>query len=440
MTYAPVPLPEHLPEQLTITLWDFTWFTRTGPGEPFEDLDRAFAEAVERGYNTIRICAMPFYLFRSGLDTRQARFGPLGGGYGQGTRWYDVRHRSVLDARAHLLQLFRAAQRHGVFVIVSSWEYQQTSSFSGDRRWFDALMRVPAEERALVMAEAHADLYEHLDEHGLSERVAFVELHNEVQAGYLTEGLPGQEPAVVELEERLSRALAAFRRRLPQVPVTVNYSRVPVDAMRGIPREIDVAVFHPYVYGVLEEQTTGFALRDPARFSTERVRPLLRPDAPDYEQWQPPAEDLWRKEATIVGKPEIYVHDWADPRVWDLYLYERYSAHHTQMVFKLSEWIDIANDFARGRGIPLVFGEGWLGYTPLRATFEEGPIGAQYCRRAAAKARAVGARGSIVCSNAAPHHPMWADQALQVQCNAIFTGRSGFSEDTAAVTYADHGF
>lgn len=37
MTYRPVPLPTHLPEALTITLWDFSWYVRSGPGEPFED-------------------------------------------------------------------------------------------------------------------------------------------------------------------------------------------------------------------------------------------------------------------------------------------------------------------------------------------------------------------------------------------------------------------
>lgn len=138
MTYQPVPIPPQVPDKLTITLWDFSWYTRTGPGEPFENLDTAFAQAVERGYNTIRICAMPYLLFGSGLDTAQASFGPLGGEYAQGTRWYDVKHRVVLDARAQLLALFQAAQRHNVFVILSSWEYQQSSSFYGDRTWFDA--------------------------------------------------------------------------------------------------------------------------------------------------------------------------------------------------------------------------------------------------------------------------------------------------------------
>jgi hypothetical protein len=31
----------------------------------------------------------------------------------------------------------------------------------------------------------------------------------------------------------------------------------------------------------------------------------------------------------------------------------------------------------------------------------------------------VGAWGSIVCSNAAPQHAMWADEALQRECNTL---------------------
>jgi hypothetical protein len=40
-------------------------------------------------------------------------------------------------------------------------------------------------------------------------------------------------------------------------------------------------------------------------------------------------------------------------------------------------------------------------------------------------ARKVGARGTVVCSNAAPQHPMWADVALQRECNTLFTGEPG---------------
>jgi hypothetical protein len=169
-----------------------SWYVRTGPGEPFEDLDRAFADAVERGYNTVRICAMPYLLFGSGLDTSSLRLGPLGGGFGQRVRWYDVRQPTVIDARAHLIALFEAARRHNCYVIISSWEYQQSSSLSAEPDWCQALMGIDPDRRAEAQAAALAELIDFLAEHDLDDRVAFTEIHNEVQVGHLADGLPSQ--------------------------------------------------------------------------------------------------------------------------------------------------------------------------------------------------------------------------------------------------------
>lgn len=426
--YVPVPIPAHLPAALTITLWDFSWYVRTGRGEPFEDLDRAAAEAVERGYNTVRICAMPFLLFGSGLDTSRLELDRLGGAYAQGVRWYDVAEATVLDGREHLLALLRTLKRHGLFVILSSWEYQQSSAFATSSDWWDALRAVPAEDRAVRLAEALADMIDFLEHHGLDDRIAFTELHNEVQAGHLTAGLPDEatEPhaAMAGLTARLDRGLAAFHERQPGRPVTVNYAGVPVASMRALPREMDVLVTHPYVYGVLDEVTAAFDLRgELSSFPEQAVRAagLLRHDAPPPTSWVVAEANAWKMDATIVGKPEIYLMDWVDARAFDQFLYERYQVHHEAMVLKLRLWIDVAADRAAERGIPVVFGEGWVGYTPLRGDFEEGPIGAAFCRLAMRESARVGAWGTIVCSNAAPQHSMWADVALQRECNALFT-------------------
>jgi hypothetical protein len=112
--------------------------------------------------------------------------------------------------------------------------------------------------------------------------------------------------------------------------------------------------------------------------------------------------------------------DWVDARAFDRFLYERYQMHHHEMVLKLKLWLDVAADRAAERGIPTVFGEGWVGYTPLHGDFEEGPIGAAFCRLAIAESVRIGAWGTIVCSNAAPHHPMWSDIELQRECNDLF--------------------
>ncbi len=425
-----VPLPAHLPERLTITLWDFSWYLRTGPGEPFADLDRAFDGAVLRGYNTVRICAMPYLLFGSGLDTSAVRLGPLGPvhgdgpdrtGYGQRMRWYDVAAPTVIDGRARLLALFEAARRHDCFVIVSSWEYQQSSAFADSPAWCDALMAVEPERRAERQAVALADLVDFLAEHGLDDRVAFTEIHNEVQVGHLADGLSTDpEERIVQLRPRLEAGLAAFHSRHPDRPVTVNYARVPVGAMRGIPETIDVLITHPYVYGVLECFIAEYGLRSPVDdFDQARAeRELLRPGAPKITDWQP--ADPWRLVATIVSPVEVFVHDWGDAEAIDRWLYRNHPAWEQQMISTLRTWLDVARDWAVQHGVPVVFGEGWIGYTPRDGRFEEGPVGAEFCRRAVAESVRVGARGTIVCSNAAPQHAMWSDVGLQRQCNAAF--------------------
>jgi hypothetical protein len=364
---------------------------------------------------------MPFLLFRSGIDTTRLRLGPIGGGYASRVRWYDVQSPTTIDAREHLLQLFRGADRHGMTVIASSWEYQQSPAFATDRDWYDALHAIEPEERLVELARAMADLVDLLTEQGLAHTLAFVELHNEVQAGHLVEGLPGRQDPVVELRGRLERGIDAFCARHPDVLCGVNYAAVPTTAMRGVPRNAGVLVVHPYVYGVLDDLVREFALRgDPADFPQERAdAELLRPGAPRFGDWAPPPEERWKLHASIVGRAEIYLHDWCDPEAVDRWLYDRYGAHRIAMATRLREWIGVAADTAARLEIPLVLGEGWVGYTPRDCRFEEGPVGAQICRDAVRFADAVGAWGSVVCSNAAPHHAMWHDAQLQRQCNAV---------------------
>ena len=330
-------------------------------------------------------------------------------------------HDARATGRAHLLALFEAAQRHGCFVILSSWEYQQSSSFADTPAWCEALMAVAPQHRAEAQAVALADLVDFLAEHGLDDRIAFTEVHNEVQAGHLADGLTGDEDArLLALRPRLERALQAFHRRHPQRPVTANYAHVPVGAMRAIPSSIDVLVTHPYVYGVLQELYDTYHLRGPVEdFDQERVsRDLLRAGAPKLVDWAP--DQAWRWDATIVARPEIYVHDWCDPEAFDRWLYQRFQGWEQAMITKLEIWLSVAKDWAAAHGVPFVFGEGWVGYTPRDCRFEEGPVGAQLCRLAVDESTRVGAWGTIVCSNAAPQHAMWSDTALQQECNAAF--------------------
>lgn len=91
------------------------------PGEPFHDLDQAFSEAVERGYNTVRICAMPMFLFGpDGVRLEKLTISNLGYKQGHRTRWFNCRGGAELNGREHLEKLFAAARKHDCYVILSS--------------------------------------------------------------------------------------------------------------------------------------------------------------------------------------------------------------------------------------------------------------------------------------------------------------------------------
>lgn len=317
---------------MTITLWDFSWYARTGDGDVYENLEGRCAEAVERGYDTLRICAMPFLLFGSGLDTTSMRFSPLENRAGRGTRWYDMDRSSQINAREHMLRLARACDRQGLRLILSSWEYQQSSSLAEDRSWMDQLMAVPPEDRAVRLAECLADLHDFLGAHRLGHVIALTELHNEVQIGHLTDGLRVGEAEGVSLaraeplttikllRNRLEAGLARFSERRPEDAVTVNYAGVPVGALSDLPDGMDALVLHPYLYGVLGElmRTYGLGQGNDELDEEGLRRDLLRPDAPPFsEAWPAKSGDAWRTGATIIPPALLHAHDWSDPEAFD---------------------------------------------------------------------------------------------------------------------------
>lgn len=123
-------------DRLAITLWDFSWYTQAGLGEPFADLDRAFAEAVDRGFNTVRICAMPFLLFSGRVqDADSLVIQGLGKDFGQRARWYDVRGGYRLDGLRRLTELFEAAARHDCRVGSTSSPPALPTPITGTARW-----------------------------------------------------------------------------------------------------------------------------------------------------------------------------------------------------------------------------------------------------------------------------------------------------------------
>ena len=405
-------IPAHLPQRLTITLWDFSWYTRAGAGEPFADLDRAFAEAVDRGYNAVRICAAPLLTFGElGLDPEIVISGlgnaPDGGRYGRGTRWYDVTGGYRIDVRARLLELVRTARRHGVVVILASWEYQQSPVFAADSAWWDAIAAVPVDDRYDLLESAFDRMLGVLRDEGLLESVAFTELHNEVDFS-----------RVPPLVDRGAIAIERLRAKHPGQLVSASYGKPPHLDMATVSASMGVAQFHVYTYGVLDALQQRIDLRSEGTegFPNAELRALLVDGAPPFAGYG--FDSDWRADATVITDQMVYGYDFVDPAKWDGWLLEQYPAYRDEMRDEIAARVNGVAAWAAEHDVPQVIGEGWVGYTPLFGNFEEGGVGLDLAEHGIRTALAAGAWGMVLCSNAAPHHPMWQNVAWQRRMNA----------------------
>ncbi|WP_407272033.1 cellulase-like family protein [Radiobacillus sp. PE A8.2] len=417
----------HLPRKLTITMWDFSWYTMTMPGEPYHDLEQCFKEAVKRGYNTIRICAMPFLLFtEEGPRTGPLAFANLGQ-VGVRTRWYNCKGGAVLDGHQHLLNLFAYAKKYDCYIILSSWEYQQSPSFLKTPELFNELLAIPPQDRFMTLAKSMDQLIDYVKSEGLDDRIAYVELHNEIEFGRLTQvaieaGIDGGNAGklIQYTKPYVEKALAFLQKQHAELLITGCYTLNRPYSKDYLPENEQVAHFHMYINGMLHKllDETGIMIPE-ADFPNALVQSMLRDDAPDFSTYQLPAGEEWRLYENPVGLKLLYIHDWCDPVKWDLYLYDHYGLYKQAMLQKVNERFMEAADWADDHNLPIAIGEGYVGYTPLLAQFEEGPVGkdiAEYCVK---KGMELGFWGMVLCSNCAPHHPFWSDVEWQKKWNAF---------------------
>lgn len=146
-------------------MWDFSWLTQHYPGGAFADFDRAAAELVARGFNTVRIDAYPLVIgaLRSEQETITIPADPLAN-WGMSDR--DRPHAVVRE----LVAFLRAMKRAGLYVILSSWgkdcrEYpDRNGALARDRDGFRRCW-----ERTLDL----------LGQHEVLDRVLYVDLDQE---------------------------------------------------------------------------------------------------------------------------------------------------------------------------------------------------------------------------------------------------------------------
>lgn len=428
-------LPSNARDRLAISMWDLSWAVRGLPGEAFADYDVAFREAQQRGFNALRIEALPTLAFDlDGNERHGVHVGSLGGGLGVRTRWYDLGPSRRIDPLARFMDLLRSAQRHDFVVIITSATFQQMTSFILDRAIVEDLRAVKPLERFRVQADAVDRLVGAIRDAGLLDTVAYVEFHNEVDLSRLAEIAESGESVQAALKPQLELALDRLRQRHPDVLWTVSYGEQKLHRMGELAQNVQVAHHHLYVYGVLLELERFIGLYPEFRVVAEGQDPppdagefppsvaasMFRSDAPPFATWRLPDEDAWKLDLNFLDRRLFYVHDWVDPDRWDRWLYDHWSEHRVAMLDAIELRLTAIADWAASHNVPAVIGEGWVGYTPRDAEFEGGPIGRGIVEYGVLRALELGYWGIVTMSNAAPHHPEWRNVNWLHKVNSAF--------------------
>ena len=402
--------------------------THAGPGDAFHDIEATFAQTVARGYDTVRVDAMPLLMFDTdGRPRDQLRFAPWPGGRGEHIRWYDQRSAASIRPVEALRRLFGEARRAGCRVIASSWEFQQTLSFLAEPALAEEILAIPTGERFEALGRGMDALVSFLRREELLDALDYVELHNEVNASMFTAGTE-DVIGLHDMRHVLERVLAGLQDRHPDVQFTVCYTEIRPDQLDALPENLQVMHQHIYDWSLVEllEHEAGTA---DGRYPTPIARSLWRADAPTLEDYSWPPEQAWRARANVAANVEFFhLHHSVDPERFDAWLLSRWQEHRASILRSIQMRLETYALEAARRGIPAVIGEGWIGWWPAESRFEVSAAAREVIRRATAWARDLGYEGAVLSSNYAPQHPEWADAEWQRAVNEeLRAGGSGGS-------------
>lgn len=216
------------PRRLTIMMWDQAYLVRHLPGEAFADYGRVLDEAIERGYNTVRIDPLPNLLDLRSPETvfswadPQRPFFPWG-------------NRSACSGPAGrwLLEFMEALLKRGLHYTLSSWWFDETN-WCGKGGLSPAVRSIPRDHReaAVVWGEF---LQQWKNAFG-SEGCVYVDIHNEVPfflSGYKQflkdqlglewdTGTPFTPEQVAFLADDLNGAMRMLQREFPELRFTAS--------------------------------------------------------------------------------------------------------------------------------------------------------------------------------------------------------------------------
>lgn len=154
-----------LKKPLAIAMWDYSWILRHHRYGDFENWDKALEELAERGYNAIRIDAMPHYVAKDTSGRLETEFRSVKDGW-KPSLWANDYTMSFRPREA-LLEFLPKCQKYGIKVGLATWFLRHGT----DRK--DIFL----EEGGLL--RAWEETLSFLQSNGLLNNVIYVDLLNE---------------------------------------------------------------------------------------------------------------------------------------------------------------------------------------------------------------------------------------------------------------------
>lgn len=288
------PAFKRLPKRLTISfpLWGI--FGTEGAEIPaFNDLDRFVREHKERGFNCIRLDSGAGLMHdidgnrRGTVEVYPNVFGNYstvirqqGEIYGKGGK---------CDLYKNLIELFTAAKKYGVYIVLSSWYYLHTFWFHPQNDPIcDELFAIPPHERFMAFAKFLDYIISELEEQKLDDMIAFAEILNEADGLSFVNGYGGNGASDEELarfKKEHEDALEYLQKKHPQILFAFD-SYTSWSDMRQVPGNMQVYNFHNYylwkIYAEVLNENSRFLKGEITEKDVRASRNGLLPASDDW--------------------------------------------------------------------------------------------------------------------------------------------------------------
>jgi hypothetical protein len=420
-------IPVHLPRRVAICYYGWDWITTALPDEAFGNLEQVVADTKQRGFNCIRAEMGLNWMFDlQGHRRGKLKFTHWIPGFSSNLHCVDAKGGGEHDVFERVMRLFEIAAKNDIYVITTSWEYQDAIAHLDDPKIREEILAVPYNDRLMLLARQYDRLLVELKKRGLHKHIAHVEIVNELNQPPIfcsTTKLPPQTlegwthrripdpPCKPEAVRALAfEAVGYVRSRHPDLLVTVD-GLVACSGFETLyPENARVADHHVYCDGV----TQAFW----ARCGITGIRPGQPPDPetnPFLKSILKPNPKGWDELVRNAGRVR---QDWwaiawlytnLDNEKFDRWCIDHFPEYEPRIKESIDKQFQCAAKFARPRNLPLVVDEGFILYPPLNSRFVATPEGRRGEEMGVDAAIASGHWGVMLSGYFRPDTPVWKD-------------------------------